>query len=142
MSCMRGNTSHSTRKTTSRASWVPRTVKRARRSRCSQSRYWAEMPGAATASTFDMDFELLPQFIEIDVELGRIAGRERRRPCRPVGPKPDRVIGFHPPRPPRQHDDAFRHADRLADVMRDQNRGLALAPQNIGDLVGERETRL
>jgi hypothetical protein len=41
------------------------------------------------------------------------------------------------PAPPRQHDHPFCHADRLADVVGDEDRGLALAPQNLRHLVGQ-----
>ena len=52
------------------------------------------------------------------------------------------MVRLHLPGPARQHDDALGHADRLADVVRDQDRGLALAAQDLGHLVGEREPRL
>ena len=52
------------------------------------------------------------------------------------------MVGLHLPGPARQHDHPLGHADRLADVVRDQDRGLALAPQDLGHLVGEREPRL
>ena len=80
MICARGRTSHSTRNTTRIASCAPRTVRRLRRSRRSHARYCGL--GAAIAgdsSAFDMDFELLPERVEVAVELRRVARRERRR---------------------------------------------------------------
>ena len=52
------------------------------------------------------------------------------------------MIGLHPSRPPRQYDHPFCHADCFADVVRDEDCGLALAPQDRGDLVGQRQTCL
>src|SRR5258708_14338459 len=132
MICALGRTSHSTRNTARSASWAARTARRPRRSRRSQSRYCGEGIATAacseTASTFDMDFKLLPQRAEIGIKLRRVAGGERRRPRAPCRRKADRVVAFDPARPPRQHDDALGHADRLANVVGDENRGLALAP--------------
>src|SRR5215471_16818110 len=130
MMCAFGNTSHSTRNTTSNTSCAVRTPSRPRRSRLSQSRYC----GLAVISTVDMNLELLPQRVEIAVELRRIAGRERRRAPAIGRREADRVIRFHPPRPAREDDHPLRHADRLADVVGDQDRGLALAPQNLRHL--------
>src|SRR5215467_306553 len=143
-----GKTSHSTRNTASRASWEARTARRPRRSRRSQSRYCGDgfsvMPArpSAIASTFHMDFKLPPQGVEIDVELRRAACRQWRRTRRSRRGEADYVIRFDLARPPRQHDDPLRHAYRLADVVGNEDHGLALAAQDFADLVGERETRL
>src|SRR5262249_44904099 len=69
----RGMTSHSTRNTASRPSCETRTMVRSRRSRRSQSRYCGlglgVRCGPPTVSAFDMDLELLPQRVEVAVEL-------------------------------------------------------------------------
>ena len=52
------------------------------------------------------------------------------------------MVRLHPSGPARQHDDPLRHADGFADVVRDEDRGLALAAQDLGDLVRQREPRL
>src|ERR671936_238207 len=72
-----GRTSHSRSNTASRPSCVARTMKWPRRSRASQARYCGLGAATVSASTFDMDFELLPQRVEIAVELRRVARRER-----------------------------------------------------------------
>src|SRR5437879_3986441 len=107
MTCARGSTSHSTRKTSSSASWAPRTVSWSRRSARSQARYSAlgaklwSMCGAP--STFDMDLELLPQRVEIAVELGRAACRERREAGAVRGREADRSVRLHLAGAARQH---------------------------------------
>src|SRR5579883_345431 len=146
MICARGRTSHSTRTIRRRASWAPRTARRSRCSRASHARYsgLAPMEGAtdAAVSTFDMDLELLPERVEVAVELGRVARREWRRPRAVRRDELNRAVGFHPPGPAREHHDALGHAHRLADVVRHQDRGLALAAQDFRDLVREREAGL
>src|SRR6266849_8199459 len=115
MMCAFGSTSQSTRNTSRMASCVARTVLRPRRSRCSHWRYCGLVPAAVTVSAFDMDFELLPERVEIAVELGRVARGERRRAGTVGGGEADRMLRFHLPRTARQHDHALGHADRLAD---------------------------
>src|SRR5581483_3569454 len=113
MMCARGSTSHRIKKTMSSPICVARTLSRLRRSRRSHSRYcglWA-----TAGSAFDMDFELLPERVEVLIELGRVARGERRRPAAVRARELDAVIRFHPAGPPRQHDDALRHADRFPD---------------------------
>src|SRR3954469_23075778 len=105
----RGSATHSTRNTTGRPSCDTRTIVRPRRSRRSQSRYCGlgvlgRDPPAVSA--FDMDLKLLPERVEVAVELGRIARRERPRPAA-IGSVTDVVLRLHPPGPPRQHDDAL-----------------------------------
>src|SRR5262249_25161626 len=114
MTCALGSTSHSTRKTSSSMSCAARTLRRPRRPRLSQARYCGL--ALASVSTFDMDLELLPERVEIAVELGRVARRERRR-ARSVGSgEADRMLRLHLPGAARQHDHALGHADGLADV--------------------------
>src|ERR1700722_16054444 len=94
------------------------------------------------ASVVDMDIQLLPERSEIVVEFRRIARRER---CKTTGihsSKPDGVIGFHLPWPPRQHDDTFRHADGFADVVSNQDHSLRLTPQDFADLIGQSQPGL
>src|SRR5580700_5694316 len=136
MICSRGSTSQSTRTAARIANCTARTVRRLFRSRRSHSRYCGLMPATRTASAFDMDIELLPESTEIVIELWRFTRRQRRKPFALCRGKADRVIGFHLPGPPRHHDDALRHADRLADIVRHQDHGFLLAPQYFGDLIG------
>ena len=126
-------------------------VRRVRRSRRSQSRYCglgmgvrprpapfqpcALQPSTWTSSSFQ-------RRVEVAVELGRVARGERRRAAAIGAGEADGMVRLHAARPPRQHDDALRHADRLADVVRHQDRGLALAAQDFGHLVGERDAGL
>src|SRR5437870_322819 len=121
-------------------------ARRVRRSCRSQSRYCglgaARGLAAAAVSAFDMDFELLPQGIEVAVELRRVAGGERGGAVNAGTREAYRVVRLHLSRPARQHDDPLRHADRLADVVRDQDRGLAFTAQDLRNLVGEREPGL
>src|SRR5262249_40079858 len=112
MTCARGSTSHSTRKASSSASCAARTLRRPRRWRLRQARYCglalASAPASTWApiwpSTFDMDFELLPERVEVAVELGRVAGGEWGRARSIGGGEADRMLGFHLPGPARQHD--------------------------------------
>src|SRR5262249_29824331 len=135
-------TSHSTRQTSRSATWANRTMRWPRRSRSSQARYCGLGPTTTSGSTFDMDLELLPQHVEVGVELRRIARFERSRARAIAGCKADRMFRLHPSGPPRQHDDAFGHADRFADVMGDEDRRLALAPQDHRHLISQRKPRL
>src|SRR6516225_9932803 len=136
------STSHSTRNTTRTASCVKRTMRWPRRSRASQARYCGLGEATVSASTFDMDFELLPQRVEIAVEFGRVARRQGRQ-ARPVScRKADRMIGLHSSGPAREHDYPLRHAHRLANVVGHQDCGLLLPAQDHGDFVGERQPRL
>src|SRR3954451_25497747 len=99
MRCARGSVSHRIRKTTSRPICVARTVRRLWRSRRSHSRYcglWA-----TAGSAFDMDLELLPERVEILIELGRVARGERRRPAAVAAPELKAGVRFYPARPPR-----------------------------------------
>src|SRR5215470_18272604 len=90
-----GSTSHSTRNTTRTASCVKRTMKWPRRSRASQARYCGLGTATVSASAFDMDLELLPEGVEIAVELRRVTRGERRR-ARAVGRgKSNRMLRFH-----------------------------------------------
>src|SRR4051812_38052596 len=136
----RGSASHSTRKTPSRPSCETRTIMRSRRSRRSQSRYCGlglkGRCGPPAVSAFDMNLELLPQRVEVAVELRRVSRRERRR-LAAIGGVADHVLRLHPARPSRQHHHTLRHTDRLTDVVGHEDRGLAFAPENFGDLVGE-----
>src|SRR5216683_6044247 len=141
MTCALGRISHSTRKTSSSASCAARTVSWPRRSRRSQSRYCGLAPASAT-STFDMDFELLPEGVEIAVELGRVARRERRRALAVRGREADRAVGFHLSGPAREHDYPLGHADRFADIVGHEDGGLALATENLAHFVGECEPGL
>src|SRR6266571_4456773 len=98
-----------------------------RRSRASQARYCGLALASVSVSTFNMDFELLPQRVEINVELGRVArGQGRRALC---SRKSDRMVGLHPSWPARQHDHPLRHAHRFADIVGDKDRRLLLAAQ-------------
>src|SRR5262249_2753470 len=111
-------------------------------SRASQARYWGLGGATVSASTFDMDFELLPQRVEITVELRRIARRQRRRPPAVHGSKADRVVGLHPPGPAREHDHPLRHAHGLAYNVSAEERGFLSAPQYDGNSAGQRQPRL
>src|SRR5258708_22704335 len=86
--CARGSTSHNTRNRSSRASCAARTARRPRRSRRSHARYAGLGPAVAARSAFDMDFELLPEGVEVAVELAPVAGRQGRgagaRPAPPA----------------------------------------------------------
>src|SRR5262249_29012132 len=137
-----GSTSHRTRNTTSTASCVPRTMRWPRRSRASQARYCGLGGATVSASTFDMDFELLPQRVEITVELWRIARRQWRRPPAVHAGKGARVASLHPSGPARQHDYPLRHAHGLADIVSDEDRGFLFAAQDDGNFVGQRQPRL
>src|SRR5262245_32003999 len=117
--CAFGKSSQSTRNTTRTANCAPRTMSRLRRSPRSHSRYCGLAAAANASSAFDMDFELLPEGVEVFVEFRRIARGER---------EPDRMVRLDLARPARQHDDPLGHADRLADVMGDEDRGLTFAP--------------
>src|SRR3954471_23031728 len=130
MRCARGRISHSTRNTIRIAICAKRMVRRVRRSRRSQCRY-CELAAPFDTSPFDMDFELLPQRIEVAVELGRVPRSEWGRTLALRGCEPDGMVRLHAPRPPRQHDDPLGHADRLADVVGHQDRGLALAAEDF-----------
>src|SRR6476646_9035484 len=122
-----GSTSHSTRNTASRPSCVARTMKWPRRSRASQARYCGLGTATVSASAFDMDFELLPQGVEIAVELRRVARGERRR-ARPVrGREADCMVRLHASGPARQDDHPLGHAHGIAAIVRDQARGFLLA---------------
>src|SRR5215475_232413 len=122
-----GSTSHSTRNTTRTASCVKRTMRWPRRSRASQARYCGLGAATVSASTFDMDFELLPQRVEIAVELRRVARRERRRTSAVRAREADRMVRLYLSGPARQDDHPLGHAHRLADVVGDQDRGFLLA---------------
>src|SRR5215831_3544217 len=137
-----GSTFNRTRNTTSTASCVPRTMRWPRRSRASQARYCGLGDATVSASTFDMDFELLPQGVEITVELWRIARRQRHRPPAVHGGKADRVVGLHPSGPAREHDHPLRHAHGLADIVSDEDCGFLFAAQDDGNFVGQRQPRL
>src|SRR6266851_5609641 len=117
--CAFGSTSQSTRNTTRMASCATRTTIRPRRSRASQSRYCGLAAAAAAESAFDMDFELLPEGVEIAVELRRVARGERGRAGTAGCREADRMVRFDLPGAARQHDDSFGHADRFADVVGD-----------------------
>src|SRR6266849_3014872 len=106
MMCAFGSTSQSTRNTSRIASCVTRTVFRPRRSRCSHWRYCGLVPAAVAVSAFDMDFELLPERVEIAVELGRVARGERCRAGAARRREADRMLGFDLPGTARQHDHA------------------------------------
>src|SRR5690349_13611655 len=141
MRCIRGSTSQSTKRMTSSANCATRTAQRSRRSRRSQSPYCVLAVGVVSAfdmSAFDMDLELLPEGVEIAVELGGIAGRERGRAQAVRGRERYPVLGFDPPGAPRQHHDPLGHADGFADVVSDEDCGLALAAQNLRNLIRER----
>src|SRR6476646_4993189 len=147
MRCARGRISHSTSNTISMAICAPRMTRRVRRSRRSQPRYCKLAVAAGTSSTFgtspfNMDFELLPEGIEVTVELGRVTRGEWRRPPAIRAREPDDMVRLHAPRSPRQHDDPLGHADRLTDVVRHQDRGLALTAEDFGHFIGERDARL
>src|ERR671935_2818382 len=116
-----GRTPHSRSNTASRPSCVARTMKWPRRSRASQARYCGLGAATVSASTFDMDFELLPQRVEIAVELRRVARRERRRTCPVRAREADRMVRLYPSGPARQDDHPLGHAHRLADVVGDQD---------------------
>src|SRR5262249_11105381 len=140
--CAFGKSSQSTRNTMSTANCAPRTMSRLRRSPRSHSAYCGLAAAANASSAFDMDFELLPEGVEVFVEFRRIARGERSgappvRRC-----EADRVVRLDLAGPARQYDDPLGHADRLADVVGDEDRGLTFAPQNLGHLVGERDPRL
>src|SRR4051812_40393565 len=126
MMCARGRISHSTRIAIRIASWAARIMKRVRRSRRSQSRYCglAVRAGASSfgALSLDMDLELLPEGVEVAVELRRIPRRKWRRAPSVAAREANGVLGFHTAGTPRQHNDPLRHADRLADVVRHEDR--------------------
>src|SRR5581483_8248303 len=124
------------------ASCTARTVSRLCRSRRSQSRYCGLASTFKASSAFDMDIELLPEGAEIIVELRGIARRHGGEPAAILSGKPDRMLRLHLARPPRQHDHALGHADCFADIVGDEDHGLGLAAQNVGDLIGEREPGL
>src|SRR4029079_18985841 len=118
MRLRRGATSQSTRNAASSASCVVRTVRWLRRCRRSHWRYCGLGVTGPAVSTFDMDFELLPEGVEIAIELGRAARGEGRRALAVAGVEADRVLRLHPARPARQHDHPFGQADGLADIVR------------------------
>src|SRR5204863_7384267 len=89
-----GSTSQTTRNTRSSASCAPRTVSRPRRSCESHSRYCRLAAAAAIGSTFDMHFELLPERVEISVELRRVARLERGWPAAGARRETDGMIGL------------------------------------------------
>src|SRR5215204_2671635 len=98
MMCDFGSTSQSTRNTTRMASCVTRTVIRPRRSRCSHWRYCGLVPAAVAVSAFDMNFELLPERVEVAVELRRVARGEWRRAGAVGCGEADRMLRFDLPR--------------------------------------------
>src|SRR6266508_5898603 len=112
-----GSTSHSTRKTMRTASCMTRTMRWPRRSRASQARYCGLGAATLSASAFDMDFELLPQRVEIAVELGGVARRQRRRASPIHRRKADCMVGLHPSGPAREDDHSLGHAHRFADLV-------------------------
>src|SRR5216683_6882167 len=140
--CAFGKSSQSTRNTMSTANCAPRTISRLRRSPRSHSAYCGLAAAANDSLAFDMDFELLPEGVEVFVEFRRIARGERSGAPAVGGLEADRVVRLDLAGPARQHDDALGHADRLADVVGHEDRGLAFAPQNLRHLVGERDPRL
>src|SRR2546430_13532045 len=75
--CAFGKSSQSTRSTMSTANCAPRTISRLRRSPRSHSAYCGLAAAANASSAFDMDFELLPEGVEVFVEFRRIARGER-----------------------------------------------------------------
>src|SRR6185503_15757874 len=109
------------------ATCVARTNRWPRRWRCSHARYCGLGDTVASDSTFDMDFELLPERVEIAVELRRVARGQGVRADAVRGRKRDRVVRLHPSGTARQHDHPLRHADGFADIVGDEDRGLLLA---------------
>src|SRR3954453_15053586 len=103
MMCARGSTSQSTRIASSIATCAARIERRVRRSCRSQVRYCALGDAGASevlaVSTFDMDFELLPQGIEVAVDLRCVARRERSRAAAVRAGEPDHMVGLHATRP-------------------------------------------
>src|ERR1700730_3391376 len=142
MICALGRISHSTRNTTRMANCAARTERRPRRSRASHSRYCRLAVAIVSCSTLDMDFELLPQRVEIAVELRRVARLECCRASPVIGCKGYGMIRFHLAGTAREHDDAFRHADRFADVVRYQDGCLAFSAQDVRNLVRKRKACL
>src|SRR6516162_5715018 len=131
------------RNTTRMATCAVRTVRRPRRSRISHSRYCTLAPGIANRSTFDMHFELLPESVEVSVEFRRVARLERGWTALVVtGCETYWMIGLYLTWATREHDDAFGHADRFRNIVRDQDRRLPFAAQNFGNLVRERKPGL
>src|SRR5262245_51479298 len=96
-----------------------RTVMRPRFSRRSHSRYRglrllaAPAAGPGVDLAIDMDLDLLPQRVEIAVELGRATRRKRRRTAVAAVGERDRMVRLHPPGPPRQHNYPLGHCDGL-----------------------------
>src|SRR5271169_2530889 len=117
MICAFGRTSQSTRETIKILTCAARTASRPRRSRRSHARYCGlGLTAAPTDSAFDMDFELLPEGVEIPVEFRRIARCEWSRTGPVASREANAMFRLDPARAPRQHDDTIGHADGLADI--------------------------
>ncbi|KAG1084823.1 hypothetical protein G6F40_014375 [Rhizopus arrhizus] len=79
--------------------------------------------GRIHGATLHGDVQLVPERFEIGVEFRPRARLEGRRPGAVA--RVDAVLALQPAGPARQHDDAVRHGDGLADVVRDQHHRLA-----------------
>src|SRR5262249_49406806 len=99
------------------ANCAPRTMSRLRRSPRSHSAYGGLAAAASASSAFDMDFELLPERVEVFVKFRRIARGERSGPLTVGRREPDRMVRLDLAGPARRANTMIRSAMLIASPM-------------------------
>ena len=89
-----------------------------------------------------MDIQLAPNPVKILLKFLLRSSLEGTRPPVPGILKTDVVHGLYLTRPFGHNDYPIGHTHGFGNIMRDQNDRLAFAPENFGNLVRKRETRL